>query len=112
MKITQTSLYARVVIVIINKKKNIVLILIKNVIIIIKKNISNLIVDSKIKNVLINLNQTKKKFKKFNKTSFTFNFYIELMNIRNFKTKRDCFHCYQKHIVFNCRFQNEKRFDE
>ena len=61
MKITQTSLYARVVIVIINLKKNIILILIKNIIIIIKKNILNLIVDSKMKNVLINLNQAKKK---------------------------------------------------
>ena len=89
------------------------MILIKNVIIVIKKNISNLIVDSKIKNVLINLNQTKNFFvKKFNKTSFTFNFYIELMNIKNFKTKRNYFYCYQKYIAFNCRFENEKRFDE
>ena len=63
--------------------------------------------------MLINLNQIKFFFlKKFNKTSFTFSFYIELMNIKNFKTKRKCFHYYQKYNVFNCRFQNEKRYNE
>ena len=114
MKITQTSLYTRVVIVIKNKKNKKSFDIDKKYHYYYKKKHIklNCRFENKKRVNQFKSNKKKKNFKKFNKTSFTFNFYIELINIKNSKTKKNCFYCYQKHVAFNCRSQNEKRFDE